>query len=78
MLQLLSTSLVPCESHQKVYSGECLELGAGPRWYWICDTCLETGSDALGLDSRPTTVPRKYWCLMRQINPQCWVPASYR
>jgi len=62
----------PCQ-HQKVYSGETLLLD---RWFWICTDCRETGSDKFA--EPPLTEPESYWRTMRQLQPDCWVPALYR
>ncbi len=62
--------------HEKVYSGECLELGDGTRWFYVCTGCFETGSDkAL---QPPEFDPPTYWKMMRKLDPKCWVPAKYR
>jgi hypothetical protein len=80
--------------HKKVYSGECLDLNDYPSfasaesgvravrmarsWYWVCEECLETGSDMLDVNFRPDTAPQDYWKLMKQLDPKCWVPVTYR
>ena len=65
----------PCH-HQKAYSGETLPLVE--RWYWVCTDpgCLETGSDKMR--EPPTVDTGAYWRAMRQLMPDCWVPASVR
>lgn len=66
----------PTCRHRKVYSGEMLPIA--DRWFWICTNlgCLATGSDRL--DEAPQTSPGEYWAAMRKLNPECWVPASFR
>jgi hypothetical protein len=65
---------VRCRSHNEVYSGESFpQLN---RWFWICTECLETGSNKL--EQAPTTDPKAYWKAMRELKPDCWVPAKYK
>ena len=66
------------KTHQKVYSGECLEDGQQQTWYWICAECQETGSDGFVTNFRPNADPPRYWKLMRQLKSNCWVPAAFR
>ena len=68
------------KDHRKVYSGEMLEGDDRPTctWYWICSECQATGSDDLDTSFRPSVDPPRYWKLMRQLKPNCWVPAAFR
>ncbi len=65
---------IRCRNHNKVYSGEAFPTL--DRWFWICTGCLETGSDKH--EEEPETNPEEYWRQMRQLKPDCWVPAKYR
>ncbi len=65
-------------AHTKVFSGEMLDLGSQPRWYWICSDCLETGSDSYDESFRPHTAANDYWRLLKELNPNCWVPEAFR
>jgi hypothetical protein len=68
--------LAPRCEHKKVYSGETLPIV--DRWFWICTErgCLETGSDKL--DGEPQTDSEAYWTALRALNPDCWIPATFR
>lgn len=65
-------------AHTKVHSGEMLDLGSRPRWFWICSGCLETGSDPHPEGMAPPFDVESYWRLMRELNPNCWVPETFR
>jgi len=75
-----------CEHAERLYSGECLgsfndvphHSGAVLSWYWICPNCLEVGSDFFEATFRPRTDPTSYWKKMRERDPGCFVPQSYR
>lgn len=64
----------PVCRHQKAYSGEVLPLVE--RWFWICTECLEAGSDRFAAE--PPLQPEVYWRAMRRLQPECWIPATYR
>jgi hypothetical protein len=64
---------VRCREHKKVFNGELFPLL--DRWYWACTECLATGSDKL--KEAPELDPVAYWKAMRQLKPDCWVPAKY-
>jgi len=65
---------IRCKNHQKVFSGETFPTM--DRWFWACSECLETGSDKL--EEAPEVAAKEYWALMRELKPDCWVPARYR
>ena len=78
-MYLGTKDILSCKrTHEKVFSGEMLDLVGQPRWYWICSECLETGSDSYDVNFTPHTAAAKYWKLMRSLNPSCWVPQAFR
>ena len=66
--------LAPEHEHAKAYSGETLPLI--DRWFWICTDCLDAGSDKL--PEEPAVDGGAYWGAMRRLNPECWIPATFR
>ena len=71
MTRRMSYVKPPCQ-HLKAYSGETLPLVE--RWLWICTGCLEAGSDKL--PEEPVVDAEAYWRAMRQLQPECWIPAT--
>lgn len=78
MLSLGDISTSGCRRHTKVYSGECFPV-LEDRYFWVCVCCSETGSDRLPKGPQePQLDPVAYWKRMRELKPDCWVPAKYR
>ena len=56
-----------CEQ-KKVYSGEFFAKNP-PSWGWICEICLEQGTDDLG-QQKPKIEIFKYLSLLEKVDPQ--------